>query len=163
MRYSLHKQNIKLQFSFEVRYKVNRATFTRMGAPQKTGAIDLSRQAFEMRGRKWKWNRSVKVVQTLHPAQAGYVRWFWHRECTNRVTHLFLLQLSFSLRSDASSRTSMLVHALDAIQLRIFSYKKLTLAQEMFLIWEGSQDRYKLQLTKHRRHYVACFSTTVAV
>jgi hypothetical protein len=49
----------------------------------------------------------------------------------------------------------MLVHALDTIQLQIFSHKKLTLAKEMFLIWEGSQDRYKLQLTKLRRHYVA--------
>jgi len=86
-----------------------------------------------MRGRKWKWNRSVKVVQTLHPAHAGYVRRFWHCECTDRVTHLFLLQLSFSLYRDASSTSSTLVHALDTIQLRIFSYKKLTLAKKNVL------------------------------
>jgi hypothetical protein len=33
----------------------------------------------------------------------------------------------------------------------------------MSLIWESSQDRYKLQLTKHGRHYTACYSITVAV
>jgi hypothetical protein len=80
-----------------------------------------------------------------------------------RVTRLSSLRLSFSLFNDASSRSFMSVHALDTIQLRIFLYKKLTLAQQTYLMWERSQDRYKLQLTKHRRYYFACCSTNVNV
>jgi hypothetical protein len=41
----------------------------------------------------------------------------------HRVTHLFLLRLSFSLCSDGTSKPFMLVHALDTIQLRIFYIK----------------------------------------
>jgi len=112
---------------------VNSTIFIRVEVTRKTGATDLSCQASEMRGRKWKRNRTVKVVQTLHPAQAGYVRRFWHCECTDRVTQLFLLQLSFSPYSDASSTSFLLVHALYTIQLRIFSCKKTNIGQKKVL------------------------------